>query len=93
MVMSVGHTCPTKLYMLRNSVTKIVYKQLGFNKIDSDIYFETMLITREKVQETLKKLAEKFPLTQANNNKQINLEEKLGKIHFKIFKKFFRKFH
>lgn len=63
------------------------YKQLGFKILSEDSYYATMQITRDKISETFKKLAQKIPLIQTNSNKDIDLNKKLLSINYDEFRK------
>ncbi len=63
------------------------YKQLGFKTLNEDSYYATMQITRDKISEIFKKLAQKIPLIQTNSNKDIDLNKKLLLINYDEFRK------
>ena len=58
------------------------YKKLGFKTINEDSYYATMQITRDKISETFKNLAQKIPLIQTNSNKNVDLNKELFSINY-----------
>ena len=63
------------------------YKKLGFKTINEDSYYATMQITRDKISETFKNLAQKIPLIQTNSNKNVDLNKELFSINYDEIRK------
>ena len=63
------------------------YKQLGFKTLSEDSYYATIQITRDKISETFKKLAQKILLIQTNSNKDVDLNKELFSINYDEFRK------
>ena len=62
-------------------------KKLGFKTINEDSYYATMQITRDKISETFKNLAQKIPLIQTNSNKNVDLNKELFSINYDEIRK------
>ena len=63
------------------------YKKLGFKTINEDSNYATMQITRDKISETFKNLAQKIPLIQTNSNKNVDLNKELFSINYDEIRK------
>ena len=63
------------------------YKQLGFKTLSEDSYYATIQITRDKISETFKKLAQKILLIQTNSNKDVDLNKELFSINYDELRK------